>query len=143
MFQGISQVVVWFLLAAVPVQCYSAAGMLFCTQEAQSSAGRSIDADAKALPDHHQHRLSDMSQAGSGADQLVHEHHGSHDHGLKHKSSKCSISAPCCVGGTLLPSSPVVPVPPFANVAPEPRAAASFFTRTIDGLDRPPRTDLS
>src|SRR3954467_495184 len=149
MFKCINQIIVWFLLAAVPVQCYSGAAMLFCALEAQSSAHHSIDVHAKAIHDHYHegtahHPVSGVNQAGFGEDQVSHGHQaGPHGHGVKHTSSKCSVSAPCCVGGTLLSSSPIVPLPLFANVVPEPRAASSFITRAIDGLDRPPRFHLS
>jgi hypothetical protein len=149
MLRGINQIIVWFLLAAVPVQCYSAAGMLFCALEAQSSAHHSIDVHAKAEHHHHHedsehHPVSGVNQPGLGEDQISHEEHASpHGHGVEQKSSKCGVSAPCCVGGTLVSSSPILPLPLFANVVPEPRTAGSFITRTIDGLDRPPRSDLS
>jgi hypothetical protein len=133
-------VVVLLMLAALPIQGYAAATKIFCLPETQRSQS------ASSHYSHHggvaEHRSDDPHQAIAQSQLAQQEHANYHDHGFKHGSSNCSVSAPCCVGGTIVSSAPIVALLPRANVAPIALASSTFSTRTIDGLDRPPRLTL-
>src|SRR3982074_3166189 len=133
-------VIVWLTLAALPIQGYAAATKVFCLPEAQRSQSDS------SHHSHHggvaEHHSDDPHQAITQIQLAQQDPAKYHDHGSKHGSSNCSVSAPCCVGGTLVSSAPIVALLPRANVAPIALASSTFRTRTIDGLDRPPRLTL-
>lgn len=119
------------LLAAVPLQGYAAAGMLFC--------GTPIGAADSSHPHGH-------ADPAHGADAHPHSPEtgaaDSADAGLHHVHGTCSVCATCC-------SAAALPSRAIAASVPVPHAAPFLDHSTLDsghgpaGLERPPRLILA
>src|SRR5437879_5124973 len=95
----------WLLIATLPIQGFAAA-MMSCGPNHHESLSTAIMADehhhdAKAA---HRHLHDDAAMSpvadGASSDFLTNKSPGTH----KHKSASCSACAACCVGATAPPS---------------------------------------
>ncbi len=133
----------WLVLAALPLQGFAAATMLFCGMEQTTSAAQVGGSDgnhghthaAVALKAGHDHAAHGHATAGDSKAKTV----TGDDSGSQDKTShSCPICASCChvvaVGG--FEAIPQVSAPPsFEPTHPTPRVV----TRTASVPDKPPR----
>jgi len=127
MLRSIKTLLLWLLLAAIPMQGIAAATMLSCGAIEQRNP-------AAAGPHVHVH----------GSEVLVaHDHAGHHDgqhfHGKHDASTSCSACSACCIAAAPFPSgldwTAVHNSSEAVNILPSP-----FTTGFIPpGLERPPR----
>jgi len=133
----------WFLLAGVPLQGFATATMLLCGP-APAPAVAPVMAAGQMHAMHagvrHDHAAMLAAQRGQAADAgaAARHHDGAHgDH------AKCASAGACCTGAPLAPSLPAaLPLQdgrcatvPFVTVAP---AAVD-----LAGLDRPPKSSTA
>ena len=107
--------VLWLLMAGVPLQGYAAATMLLCAPPAPSAHGGH---DHAAMPAHDVHRKSE---------------------GTHHGDAKCAGAAFCCTGVPLAGAMPMAPSLPDARSAPVPFEGAAPAAVDLAGLERPPK----
>ena len=131
---------VWLLMAAIPMQGFAAASMLFCGMGTE----------------HMQAHTTGASQASLGSRQvqeIMHHEHSSHDHatagargktttdikqGVADTAHKCSICAACCNGVAIVGLELGIAVVPVAQAT----LAEPFVlihTRPSPVPDKPPR----
>jgi hypothetical protein len=129
----------WLVMAALPLQGFAAASMLFCGMEQTARVSEAGDR-------HDSHRHSDAASSASAHDHAAHGHASKADSGSG-KTAKsgqdkqghaCPVCASCCqvvaVGG--FEAFPQTSAPPGAG------PTAPIFrvqTRTATVPDRPPR----
>jgi hypothetical protein len=148
MFRAVKTLLIWLLLAALPVQGFAAAAMMSCRpiQHAAFNTDAGMRATKYAHDDmathaHHHHvdHAPETSTAEHG--KIAHHDENHHSHGKHDASTSCSVCAVCCIGAAPLPfglnwtfvrnkSEPVLVSPP------------QFVTGFIPAaLERPPRFD--
>jgi hypothetical protein len=118
--------VLWLLLAGVPLQGFASATMLLCAPRA--------DVGAHAAPVHDEHHAHADSHADSHADtehDKVPAHHGS--------DMKCANAAFCCTGAPLASSMAMPPPAPAGSCAPIPFETTAPPAVDLAGLERPPK----
>lgn len=133
------------LLAALPLQGYAAAAMLFCGPAAIGSMGHADRADRAGHRGHADH----AGHAGHGApesatpphDHAQHSHEG-HDSGVRDAPSDadhaCSVCA-ACSHSVALAGTPQVMSAPAVPQASGAEPFSAFPTRAIRVPDKPPR----
>jgi len=115
--------VLWLLMAGVPLQGYAAATMLLCappvaTHPAPSAHGGHDHAAMLAAQPHDGHQKSQ---------------------GMHHGDAKCAGAAFCCTGAPLAGTMPTAPSLPDARSAPVPFDSAAPAAVDLAGLERPPK----
>lgn len=127
---------VWLLMAAVPLQGWAAASMLFCGSAGQHSTTQAVEAG---------HGASDASE---GASNVGHDH-SAHDHAQVQKPSgstgqstdvghKCAACAACCHGVAMTAFPEVIAFGPL----PQSELSEPFVVidaRPSPVPDKPPR----
>jgi hypothetical protein len=110
---------VWLLMAAIPLQGFAAAAMLFC--------------DVGVQQQQHVHAVGQATTATAS-----HHEHAMHGKVSKVSSHKCSICATCCNSMALIAKQPVL----AAATAPQSELAeplVSIQARAAPLPDKPPR----
>lgn len=132
----------WLLLAVLPVQGIAAAAMLSCAPAER--AGEDVHTDnvvAHAMHAHHVHiAAADISATGHAAHHVAMHEGDHHAHGKHASTTSCSACAACCIGAAPLPSGVNWAVSRNGSepvqVSPSP-----FMTGFIPAsLERPPRS---
>ena len=127
--------IAWLLMAALPLQGFAAATMLFCDQGAVSAQAAY---EEHAAPGHHHGYDEDTSAQGSSDP-------AQHAHGAKvlgadkaDKGHACSICASCCHVVALSYSPSPIPLAdsPSAEL---PQPHVRLLTRASPRPDKPPR----
>lgn len=133
----------WLLMAALPIQGFAAAIKASCGQAHLSS----VPAVSIVKTHDHGDRLTNHHHADATGDASGHDEHGasssvadkSSDAKPIHKSSYCSACALCCVGAVALPSSHNW-TPEYSSsefiISPPAVLATGYIPA---GLERPPR----
>ena len=143
MLRILKTLLIWFMIAAMPVQGLAAVVKASCGPAhhdglSASKAGHVHDAAHGAADAHHHH--DGEQQAGFDAEPAEASPEASH--ATAHGSSYCSACAACCVGAFAPP--PVVVLPTVhdhsASVLIPPRHIAPGYVP--GGLERPPRSIL-
>ena len=120
---------IWMLIAAVPVQGFAAGAMLFCTAATHDVAAVT-QASAQIPHDHsvHTHQGGDVAKKGTLPTKAA----------LADVQHQCSVCAACChnVGITELPSMSHAPSAPQADLA-DPFVLISSPCLSLP--DKPPR----
>ncbi|AXA91163.1 hypothetical protein [Massilia sp. YMA4] len=114
--------VLWLLLAGVPLQGFASATMLLCAPQA--------DMSAHAVPVHGEHHAHADAHAGMEHDQAT-THHGG--------DMKCASAAFCCAGAPLAGTMPLPPLAPTGSCAPIPFDTTAPPAVDLAGLERPPK----
>ncbi|GGY89442.1 hypothetical protein GCM10007388_23690 [Pseudoduganella plicata] len=123
--------VLWLLMAGVPLQGYASATMLLCAPPATAAAhsaamahGEHDHAAMLAAQEHgdHQNQQDNQNQPGT--------HHG---------DAKCAGAAFCCTGAPLAGAMPTAPSLPDARSAPVPFDSTAPAAVDLAGLERPPK----
>jgi len=122
--------VLWLLMAGVPLQGYAAATMLLCAPPATPAAPAHLAAMTHGEHDH--------------AAMLAAQAHGDHQDrqdqpGTHHGDAKCAGAAFCCTGAPLAGVMPKAPSLPDARGAPVPFDSAAPAAVDLAGLERPPK----
>lgn len=133
----------WLLMAALPLQGFAAASMLFCGDESQHTHAQAptvaVSLADEALPDLHgagQHDHAGHQHAGS-----QHQHQQLETksaHGMPDATHKCSVCAACCncVALVGMTHTPVLAPAPQADLA-EPFVLINARPSPVP--DKPPR----
>lgn len=125
----------WLIMAAIPLQGFAAASMVFCKgahhAQAISQAEAPSLATAAGMHDHSSHSHATQAQATRAADQPV----GAE---IPDASHKCGVCASCCH------SIAIAELPHWPAFAPIPQAELAepfllIHTTPSAVLDRPPR----
>lgn len=114
--------VLWLLLAGVPLQGFASATMLLCAPRA--------DVNAHAAPVHDEHHAHADMHAGMEHDKTA-THHGS--------DMKCASAAFCCTGAPLASTMSMPPPAPAGSCAPIPFETTAPPAVDLAGLERPPK----
>lgn len=116
--------VLWLLMAGVPLQGYAAATMLLCAPPATAPAHAAVSAHGE-----HKDEQKQMQQHGDhGKSEAAH-----------HGDAKCAGAAFCCTGAPLAGAMPTAPSLPDARGAPVPFDSAAPAAVDLAGLERPPK----
>lgn len=138
----------WFLLAGVPLQGFASATMLLCGPQA-ADPGRY---DAARAQGHHDHAAMLAAQHGAtGAHPVAHDggtHHGTDafeadrtaDPAGHAGHAKCASAGACCTGAPLAPALPAAPPAQDGRYATVPFVPAAPAAVDLAGLERPPRS---
>ncbi|WP_146171925.1 hypothetical protein [Pseudoduganella armeniaca] len=121
--------VLWLLLAGVPLQGFASATMLLCAPRADVTGHGTQAHDGQ-----HGHA---GAHAGAGAD----HDQAQHDQGGEHHGSdtKCASAAFCCTGAPLASAMPMPPLAPSGGSAPIPFDTTAPPAVDLAGLERPPK----
>ena len=127
-------ILVWFVMAAFPLQGFAAASMLFCGMGAHPAAVQ-LPSQAPAEHDHTQHSHGKHSHADE-----VRAVEVAHDIGKQPPDAghKCGVCAACCYGVALVEFTHVpvaAPVPQAVLVEP----VVLIHARASPVPDKPPR----
>jgi hypothetical protein len=107
------KLLLWLLLAVLPVQGIATAAMLSCGSAERASAeahahdvARASAAADHAMHVHHAHAAlaADMSATNHAAHYIAMHDGDHHSHGKHSPSSSCSACAACCIGAAPLPA---------------------------------------
>jgi hypothetical protein len=140
----------WFLLAGVPLQGFASATMLLC---APHSAPAKAMREAMPADGPHDHAAMLAAQHANGA---VH-HDGAHDQDALHdpahhdpahhdpdtshaEHAKCASAGACCTGAPLAPALPAAPALQDGRCATVPFVPAAPAAVDLAGLERPPKS---
>jgi hypothetical protein len=144
----IKTLLLWLLLAALPLQGYAAASMLPCQGGHGAPARIAGQPQRQADGAAHHHAASARQVAASGHCAMPTQHHQDHqdhpDHcGADAGNAKCSSCAACCVG-----AATAVPVSALAGIRPAGSEAIPYRVMHVTahipgGLERPPHTDFA
>ena len=131
----------WLLLAALPIQGFAAASMLFCAMErtsiSQTAVGGKMDQGRRDAAPAAAHDMAasmsspDQSMAGPVSGSTTHGDQGMHGHG-------CSVCAFSCQAAAIVGFDPVPQTSPTPSVEPT-SLVARVATRAITVPDKPPR----
>lgn len=141
-------IVMWLLIAVLPVQGIAAATMVSCGPEHKAAvAGMAgMKGVALASPDHDHteaapaHHHDDQASKSGDADEHVADASSDHaDPAHKHGTSSCSACGACCIGAAILPATPDwVPHRPGSEPVLS-LPASAILSHIAAGLERPPR----
>lgn len=134
--------ILWFLIAALPLQGFAAALRVSCGPRQQVISqvhlpGHYPQANAMAEHDHHAMMYEMVPLASANAGHAVTPDPINQSH--KHASAFCSTCGNCCIGGFALPSQISLALPTFALLAEAPHLVTHLAGFIPDRLDRPPR----
>ncbi|MBK4738819.1 hypothetical protein [Noviherbaspirillum pedocola] len=124
----------WLLLAALPVQGMAAAAMAACGSTGHGGAETALSVE------HHQHEASmAMSNQGMPHDHTVSDPAMHKAHHVKHGASVCGTCANCCPGALALSLAPIS-MPQRAAAFALPAYPSPLLTSFIpSALERPPK----
>ncbi|QBI02072.1 hypothetical protein [Pseudoduganella albidiflava] len=124
----------WFLLAGVPLQGFASATMLLCG--AQPAAAH------QAMPAHGDHDHAAMLAAhGDGAAHHAGAHHDADAASGEHAGhAQCASAGACCTGAPLAPALPAAPRSQDGRCATVPFVPAAPAAVDLAGLERPPKS---
>ena len=135
-------IVMWLLIAVLPIQGIAAATMISCGAAHKAS----LEGMATVLPDHHHAEAAPVHHHDDDADQKLNTDDQERqpdgdqvgaDH--KHGPSSCSACGACCIGTAMLPATPDW-LPQHNDSEPVLSLPASAILSHISaGLERPPR----
>jgi hypothetical protein len=125
--------VLWLLMAGVPLQGYASATMLLCAPPATATAPAHAAAMAHGEHDHAA-MLAEQAHGGQQDQQDNQKQQGTH-----HGDAKCAGAAFCCTGAPLTGAMPMAPGLPDARSAPVPFDSAAPAAVDLAGLERPPK----
>ncbi|GGY03451.1 hypothetical protein GCM10007386_37970 [Pseudoduganella dura] len=147
----------WFLLAGVPLQGFAAATMLLCGPGLPAAAPSAIAPKLPAamqMDSHHEHdhdraampaAQHDSVERQVSHDRPAHDYPG-HDYpphpqpDASHGDHvKCASAGACCTGAPLAPSLPAAPPLQKGRCATVPFVAAAPAAVDLAGLERPPK----
>lgn len=131
---------VWLLMAAIPMQGFAAASMLFCGVGGERTQVQAV-AETHAHPEsrhvhaaaQHDHSSHDYGMSDSHGSSATDAKNGAHDAG-----HKCSICAACCNSVAIIGINLVITAAP----APQAKLAEPFvliLARATPVPDKPPR----
>lgn len=133
MTRFVKTVLLWLLIAALPLQGIAAAVKAACGPEHHETISSNIMSSHEAMPDEeHAHHTMVMNDAGNPSD------HGSKSQ-HQHKSAFCSSCAACCVGAVAPPVSLKQPSPPTLSETAHVLASPWIAGFIPAGPERPPR----
>ena len=119
---------IWLLLAGVPLQGFAASTMLLCAPPAAPMAA----VPAAVMDEHHDHAAMVAAQQ--------HASHGENDSPGHHgQDAKCAGAAFCCTGAPLATRMPMAPALPDAGSAPIPFETTAPAAVDLAGIERPPK----
>ncbi len=123
-------------MAAIPMQGFAAASMLFCGQGMQHQHGMAQTEQAAPAHDHSQHGHADASHGHAKAADTRHGVSGVS--GVSGTAHKCSICAACCNSVAILGLEQAIALEPAPQSA---LAEPLVFIQTLPPLvpDKPPR----
>jgi predicted cobalt transporter CbtA len=130
----------WLLIAALPLQGFAAAMLVSCGSAHDDSLQVAImndehHDDSAAVHSHH-HDVADADSSSSDSTANADKSSATHD---KHQHSSCSVCAACCVGAVAPPSAlnftPVHSGSETVVISPAPLVTGYI----PGGLERPPR----
>ena len=121
----------WLVMAALPLQGFAAASMLFCGMEQTARVSQVGDG-------HADHRHSDEVNSAVAHDHAAHGHGASHKHAQDKQGHGCPVCSACChvVAVGSFEAFPETSPPPGAE------PSSPIFrvqTRTATVPDKPPR----
>lgn len=138
MHRFIKTLLLWLLMAALPLQGMAAAMQTACApMEHHSSSETRVSAQLH----HHDGDAMDMSGIDAAGADAVMESSMSPDEsfGAKHKHSGCSACASCCIGALAPPFTLIAP-PAHGNSLAVAVSPAPLVVRFVPaGLERPPK----
>jgi hypothetical protein len=135
-------ILAWLLLAALPLQGWAAATMLFCGPAQRDAVVAKAHSPGQAISHHHMDPANHDMQAAHGQHQadttgdIGNGHHGAKT--VADGSHTCGVCASCCNGVALAQTqhSPSIAVAPRADLA-EPLTVV--LARPSPVPDKPPR----
>lgn len=129
----------WFLLAGVPLQGFASATMLLCGPvPASASAAHATMNAAMAANGHHDHAAMLVAQDASPGAGGHHAPAASHaDHGT------CASAGACCTGAPLAPALPATPPLHDGRCATVPLVLTAPAAVDLAGPERPPKPRLA
>jgi hypothetical protein len=148
----------WFLLAAVPLQGFASATMLLCAPQPAPAMHEAMPADgphdhAAMLAAqhvngavhhdgaHHQGALHDPAQHDFAHHDPAHHDPAHHDPDTSHaEHAKCASAGACCTGAPLAPAPPAAPALQDGRCATVPFVPAAPAAVDLAGLERPPKS---
>ena len=122
----------WLLMAAVPMQGFAAASMLFCSMGVQQHVHAATQTTTASS--HHDHAVHDQADAGQVSARAAHAAHGA----PADTGHKCGICAACCNCMAIIGTEPtpaLAPAPQSALTEP----SVLVLTRPSPVPDKPPR----
>ena len=122
--------VLWLLMAGVPLQGYAAATMLLCAPPAAPAH--------PAAMAHGEHDNAAMLAAQGHGDQQD-QQDNQNQQGTHNGDAKCAGAAFCCTGAPLTGAMPMAPSLPDARGAPVPFDGTAPAAVDLAGLERPPK----
>ena len=122
----------WLLMAAVPMQGFAAASMLFCGTDGRQHVHAATQ--GTTTHNHHDHAMHDDADHVQVDAKASHAAHGA----PTDTNHKCSICAACCN------SIAIIATEPMLTMAPAPQSALAeplmlIHTRPSPVPDKPPR----
>ncbi|MBB3219452.1 hypothetical protein [Pseudoduganella umbonata] len=138
----------WFLLAGVPLQGFASATMLLCGPQpvsARTTATSSATSEAQAVTmqaamhadGHHDHAAMLAAQQGAAAAHHDGAHHGADASHADHE--KCASTGACCTGAPLTPALPAAPSLQDGRHATVPFVPEAPAAVDLAGPERPPK----
>lgn len=134
-------VIAWLVMAALPLQGFAAASMLFCEQATHSTAGAQVPHDHPA----HEHAAGAQaahdraSHAHDVAGKLIQQDDGAQaDHAQAKGGHACPICASCCNLVALF-ETPILTSGDASPMAPPLQGPSRVVTRDAPAPDKPPR----
>ncbi|QBE66884.1 hypothetical protein [Pseudoduganella lutea] len=135
----------WFLLAGVPLQGFASVTMLLCGMQTSPAAHTAMAAPMQASmqPDgHHDHAAMLAAQhAAAMADHAGGHHYADPDGDASHADhGQCASAGACCTGAPLAPALPAAPPLQDGRCATVPFVPAAPAAVDLAGLERPPKS---
>ena len=131
-------ILLWLLLAGVPLQGFASATMLLCAPPPAHGMTPQQMAHDQPLHDHVATPAAQEHAAQHG--ELHGEHPAPHDSGMTHHGdAKCAGAAFCCTGAPLAGVMPVAPSLPDAGGTAIPFDRAAPAAVDLAGIERPPK----
>jgi hypothetical protein len=133
MTRSLKHLLLWLLIAALPLQGLAVAMQTSCAGGQQGSAHETM---------HRHHGAFQLDATGlAGVDEHVHAHHHLDDDGdtSQYQTSSCSACASCCIGMTVLLAAGILPASQAGSelVTLAPKLVPAGFMPA--GLERPPK----
>ena len=125
----------WCLLAGVPLQGFASATMLLCNAQPAPAMAHH---EAMPADGDHDHAAMLAAQPGHAA-----PHHGDahHDADASHaEHAQCASAGACCTGAPLAPALPAAPPLQDGRCATVPFVSTAPAAVDLDGLERPPKS---
>lgn len=128
MMARLRRVLVWLVMAAIPLQGFAAASMLFCAAATHQPQAQAVQAIQSSHHDHfgHSHAGVSVAEKAQGSDELPDAAH------------KCGLCASCCHSVAISESPSIAPLisAPRAGLA---DPFALMQSRPSPVPDKPPR----